>query len=77
MNYRYNIHARTRHGVYRKVGTTKTFKEALKLTYRIVETNNQLRCWISNDGCENPHPRLYEFDPDFDTPDELFDVING
>ena len=77
MAYHYTIHARSNHGVYRKVGTTKKHRDALLQLQAAAIKNRLGRYWISLDGINNPHPRLFEFDPDHDTLEDLEIVING
>ena len=73
----YTIHARSNHGVYRKIGTAAKYKEALNQLQAAAIKNRLGRYWISLECEIHSEPRLYEFDPDHDTLEDLEIVING
>ena len=73
----YTIHARSNHGVYQQVGTSSSYRGAFNQLRTAAIKNRLGHYWISLDGCKNPCPRIFQFDPDHDTLEDLEIVING
>ena len=67
----YTVHGRSNHGVYRQVAITDTYSKAFQELQDAATINRLGRYWISLDDCRNPHPRLFEFDPDHYTLEDL------
>ena len=67
----YTVHGRSNRGVYRQVSVCTTYKEAFQELCDAATINRLSRYWISLDDCRIPHPRLFEFDPDHYTLEDL------
>ena len=72
----YTIHQRTNHGVYHKVGTSSNYRGAFNQLRTAAIKNRLSNYWISLDGCKNPISRLFQFDPDHDTLEDLEIIAN-
>ena len=71
----YTLHIRSRHGVYRKLYDFDRFSDAFDQLIAAVVKLSNARYWISTANEAIPHhSRLFEYDPDHDTLEDLISI---